>query len=126
MARRLILISVVYLIIGGCLGLYMGVTMKFSLQAVHAHILLAGWLSLAAMGVIYDRYQGLSETRLAKVHFWLHNIGLPIFMIGLASLTTGSTSLLPLAAAGSIAFLLGLIAFSVNVWLVVGRMKSAA
>ncbi len=120
MTKRFIVIAVAYLVVGGCLGLFMGLTQNFSLMPVHAHILLAGWASLAVMGLIYGQYPASSITRLARLHFWLHNIGLPIFMGGLAAELTGHPipAVLP---AGALVFLTGLIVFAVNIWLTVGR-----
>jgi len=42
-----------------------------------------GWASLALAGLVYHFYPAASITRLARFHFWLHNIGLPLFMVGL-------------------------------------------
>lgn len=124
MARRFIIIAVAYLVVGGCLGVFMGITENFALIPVHAHILLAGWASLAVIGLIYHQYPRSSTTSLAKLHFWLHNIGLPIFMVGLASLLTGHS--IPVALpAGAVAFMAGLIVFAVNIWLTVGRDEHA-
>ena len=79
---------------------------------------------LAVMGLIYNQYPKSSTTRLARLHFWLHNIGLPIFMGGLAMLLTGHP--IPVAlAVGATAFLIGLIVFAVNIWLTVGRQEHA-
>jgi len=115
MANRLIWIAAAYLVLGAVLGLYMGTTENFTLTPVHAHILLAGWLSLAMAGVIYRLYPAASNTRLAKAHFWLHNLGLPMFMLGLAAMLTGRNVpvLLPV---GAIAFFAGLLCFSLNIW----------
>ena len=124
MSKRFLIIAVAYLVVGGCLGLFMGITQNFTLIPVHAHILLAGWASLAVMGLIYNQYPKSSTTRLARLHFWLHNIGLPIFMGGLAMLLTGHP--IPVAlAVGATAFLIGLIVFAVNIWLTVGRQEHA-
>lgn len=113
MASRLIRIAAIYLVVGACLGMYMGITQNFSLKPVHAHLLVAGWLSLAMTGVIYRLYPQASETRLAKAHFWLHNVGLPMFMVGLGAMLTGHD--VPLALpAGSVALLLGLTCFCLN------------
>jgi hypothetical protein len=116
MAHRLIRIAALYLVVGVCLGLYMGITQNFSLKPVHAHLLLAGWLSLAMAGVIYKLYPLASDTGLAKAHFWMHNLGLPMFMLGLAAMLTGHNipALLPV---GSMVLLLGLVCFSLNIWL---------
>jgi len=115
MAERFIQIAVVYLVIGGTLGLYMGLTTQFALAPVHAHVALLGWLSLAVAGLIYRLYPAAGRTRLAQLHFWLHNVGLPLFMVGLASLLSGVEGMLPMAAGGASVVLLGLVAFAVNV-----------
>jgi len=93
----------------------MGISQNFTLTPVHAHILLAGWLSLAMAGIIYRLYPAASDTALAKAHFWLHNVGLPMFMVGLALELTGRSvpALLP---AGAITLLTGFVCLSLNIW----------
>jgi hypothetical protein len=115
MELRFVKISVVYLLVGGVLGLAMGISGKFQLASVHTHLLLLGWASLALAGLVYHWYPQASATRLARFHFWLHNIGLPAFMIGLALLLTGSEWALPLVAGASIVVTIGLALFAVNV-----------
>jgi len=122
MAQRFIQIAVVYLVLGAMLGLAMGISGKFTLTPVHAHLLLVGWLSLAMAGVIYHLYPAAGRTGLAKAHFWLHNIGLPVFMIGLGLMLTGSDGFLPVVATGASVVLLGLVLFSANVLL---RVRAA-
>src|SRR6185369_14815875 len=108
MSQRFIHIAVAYLVVGATLGLAMGISQKFALQPVHAHILLAGWLSLAMAGVIYKLYPAASATKLATAHFWLHNVGLPIFMAGLAAaLSTGNDGLVPVVGGGALLLLIG-------------------
>jgi len=54
---------------------------------------------LAMAGVIYKLYPAAATTKLATAHFWLHNVGLPIFMAGLAAmLSTGDQGLIPIVA----------------------------
>ena len=89
MGLRFLQIAAVYLVIGALLGGFMGVTQQFFLAPVHAHLLLLGWASLALAGLVYHLYPGASETRLARIHFRLHNIGLPIFAGALALILTG-------------------------------------
>lgn len=115
MSQRFIRISVIYLVIGAALGFYMGLTQSFALTPVHAHVELAGWLTLVAAGLIYHLHPQAAQTRLAKAHFWLHNIGLPVFMIGLALMLTGTQTLFPLIAGGATLLLVGLILFALNV-----------
>lgn len=122
MAQRFIQIAVVYLVFGAVLGLVMGISGRFTVTPVHTHLLLAGWLSLAMAGVIYHTYPAAGQTALAKAHFWLHNIGLPVFMIGLGLMLTGSDRLMPVVATGASVLLLGLVLFSANVLL---RVRAA-
>ena len=116
-------IAVVYLFIGASLGLGMGISQNFALVPVHAHLLLLGWASLALAGVVYHLYPGASTTRLARTHFWLHNLGLPAFMVALALLLMGQPVPVPVVAVAAIVVLLGLGLFAVNVFV---NAKAAA
>jgi hypothetical protein len=95
----------------------MGIKQNFALVPVHAHLLLLGWASLALAGVVYHLYPAASETRLARLHFWLHNVGLPVFMIGLGFVLTGTESIVPVVVVAAITVLVGLVLFAVNVML---------
>ena len=109
MGLRFLKIAVVYLVLGALLGLAMGLTQSFTLAPVHAHILLLGWASLALAGLVYHLYPAASTTRLAQIHFWLHNIGLPLL--------TGSDGAGPLTGGAATIVLIGLILFALNVLL---------
>jgi hypothetical protein len=115
MGLRLLKIAVVYLVAGGLLGLAMGIRENFALAPVHAHLLLLGWASLALAGIVNRLYPDVAVTRLARLHFWLHNAGLPAFMAGLALLLTGHGWAMPLTVAGAVTALLGLVLFAANV-----------
>ena len=117
MGLRFLKIAVVYLVLGAILGLVMGIRQNFALVPVHAHVLLLGWASLGLAGVVYHLYPAASETRLARLHFWLHNIGLPVFMVGLGFVLTGAEALVPVVVIAAIAVLLGLVLFAANVLL---------
>jgi len=117
MGLRFLKIAVVYLFLGAVLGLGMGISQQFALAPVHAHLLLLGWASLALAGIVYHLYPAAATTRLARTHFWLHNVGLPVFMVGLTLVLTGSTSgaAMPLTAGGATIALVGLALFALNV-----------
>ena len=117
MGLRFLKIAVVYLVLGAILGLVMGIRQNFALVPVHAHVLLLGWASLGLAGVVYHLYPAASETRLARLHFWLHNIGLPVFMVGLGFVLTGAQAITPVVVIAAIAVLLGLVLFAANVLL---------
>jgi cbb3-type cytochrome oxidase subunit 1 len=110
-------IAVLYLVFGVIFGQVMGITQRFAYADVHAHINLLGWATLALSGVIYTIFPSAGKHRLATVHFWLHNTGLPIFVVGLFLLATNDERGLPFAIVGSTLAILGLIVFATNVWL---------
>jgi hypothetical protein len=117
MGLRFLKIAVVYLFVGALLGLFMGITQQFVLAPVHAHLLLLGWASLALAGLIYHLYAGASATRLARIHFWLHNVALPLFMIALGMLLTGHESAGPFVGITASVVLIALALFATNVLL---------
>lgn len=110
-------IAVVYVVIGVIFGQVIGITEKFAYADTHAHINLLGWATLALSGLIYTVFPTAGKNRLAIAHFWLHNIGLPLFIIGLFLLATNNQSGLPFTIVGSILVVLGIIIFASNVWL---------
>ena len=115
MGLRLLRIAVVYLFVGALLGLIMGIAQQFALAPVHAHLLLLGWASLALAGVIYHLYPAAAATLLARIHFWLHNLGLPAFMIALGMLLAGYESAGPAVAISASVVLVALTIFAANV-----------
>lgn len=117
MSLRFIRMATVYAVIGICLGVYMGATQHFEAKAVHVHALLAGWLSLAVMGLIYRAFRAM-DNRWATAHFWLHNLGLPVMLVGVFLIYHGQPADGgPIAGLGSAVLALGFLAFVVNVWL---------
>jgi hypothetical protein len=119
MATRFIKIAVLYLALGVTLGVVMGMLQKFTFTPVHAHLNLLGWATLALVGLVYHAYPQAAETRLARIHFWLHNLGLPPLMISLAFLLAGNAAFEPIVGICSLVVWLGVVLFVVNVWLAV-------
>ncbi|MGM9921005.1 MAG: DUF2871 family protein [Bhargavaea sp.] len=116
MGTTFLKISVVYFMIGISFGLYMSFTHVFSLTSVHVHVNLLGWMSLALIGIIYHLYPNLENNALAKYHFWLHNIGLPVMMIAIALAILGVHPIFfPIATFGGLATLIGIFCFGFNV-----------
>jgi hypothetical protein len=116
MATRFIKIAVLYLALGVTLGIVMGLTHQFTFTPVHAHLNLLGWASLALCGLVYHAYPAAAETRLARVHFWLHNLGLPPLMIALALMLSGREAFGPVVGIFSLGVAAGIMLFVVNVW----------
>ena len=115
MSARFLKIAVVYLAIGVSMGLYMGITHQFALHPVHAHINLLGWASLALAGLIYVQFPEAAKTRLAQIHFWIHNVSLPVLMVALAVLLSGNEAFAPVVGITSIVAAMGLAIFVINI-----------
>lgn len=109
-------IAVLYFAFGVIFGMYIGIVQLFQLASVHAHINLLGWVSLALAGLIYTLFPAAAVSKLGKLHFWLHNIGLPIMVIGLYLEIMQITSL-PLIPIGGTIAIIGIVLFMFNVFI---------
>lgn len=116
MGIAFIKVASIYLLIGVCLGMYMGLADKFQYTAVHAHINLLGWATMALFGLIYHYFPRAGNSKLGKIHFWLHNIGSVVLIIGMIFLANQNDNIgLPLAIPGSILVIAATLIFVVNI-----------
>lgn len=114
MGIRMIKIASFYFLVGVVMGMGMSMTDSYSLSPVHVHLNLIGWVSMAIGGLVYDRFPAAART-LGKLHFWMHNIGVPLMMGGLTAFMLGFTSLAPLIPVGGILIVLGTLLFFINI-----------
>jgi len=122
MSIRFLRMAVVYALIGVGFGIYMAATHNFGNRAVHVHTNLVGWVSLAIMGMAYHAFPAMAQSALAKAHFWLHNLGLPVMLGGIFLIYNGQMGVgEPMAGIGSSIVALGFVAFAINVWVNAGR-----
>ncbi len=118
-SRTYLLTGSLYLLVGIILGMYMGGKQDFTLAPVHAHINLLGFTLMTLFGVAYRVMPQLAGNTLAKVHFWLHQIGAFVMLIGLFLLMTGSMApesaekILPVS---EILVFFGMLAWAINVF----------
>ncbi len=117
LARRLIRIAIAYFAIGISLGMFMGIQQDFRLAHVHSHLNLLGWVALALIGLAYRAFPVLERGWLPQAHFWLHNLGLPLFMGGFALSVIGGTKHIAPIAIGSSLVALGVALLTVHVLL---------
>jgi len=106
--------AVVYLMLGVVMGVAMGITHRFEYAPIHAHVNLLGWASLALFALIYHVRPQAGVTRLARWHFWLHNTGLPLFMVSLFLLRSGVERAETWVRVGGAITFAGLVLFAVN------------
>lgn len=123
LGSTLLRISTIYLMIGLLMGLVMGITGDFALSSVHAHISLLGWATMAITAVVYLVVPACRASRLARWHFWSHNVGLPVMMCSLVLLTYGFQGAEKGLAFGSTLIVAALFVFSINVFLNCGQKQ---
>jgi hypothetical protein len=110
-------LAVLYLILGISLGIAMGASQNFTLRPVHAHINLLGWTTMALAGLIYSVFPQAGASRLARLHFWLLNLALPVMMGALSMLLLGHVAVAPILAIAEIIGALAIVAFAANLFL---------
>lgn len=121
MERRLVVgytllkLAVIYMVIALGGGIFMGLSQDHTLSTVHSHLALVGWTTMALTGLAYVTLPALARSGLARAHFWLHNLGLPIMIISLACYAYGYAAAEPLIGLGSVITFLSLLLFAVNV-----------
>jgi cbb3-type cytochrome oxidase subunit 1 len=109
----MIRISVLYFFIGTLMGIMIHAFPE--LRVVHPHWNLLGWVSLAISGLVYTVFPKAGSSRLGKVHFWLHTIGIPILLLGLFLSGMGLPAE-PYAPIGGIFIVIGVLLFTINVF----------
>jgi cbb3-type cytochrome oxidase subunit 1 len=123
MSTRFLRIAAVYFVVAVTLGLYMGITEKFTQVPVHAHLNLLGWVSMALFGLIYVAFPAAGQTKLATWHFWIHNLSLPIFMALLFAMLAGNAALGPAVGITASVTLIGIVLFAINLWRTIPAAK---
>lgn len=118
---RFLKLAALYFLVGVGMGLTMEIIQDHRLSGAHAHINLVGWTSMAIFGVIYVLFPKAGETVLAKLHFWLYNISLPLFMLGLCFVLLGNSSLMFLLMIFPNVLVLSVLLFVINIFANVKR-----
>jgi drug/metabolite transporter superfamily protein YnfA len=116
-------LAAVYFAIGVALGVAMGASGDHSLFAVHAHINLLGWVSMALFGLIGTVHPSISEGRVAAAQFWTFNVGVPVMLGALTLRLKGFPSVEPLIAVASMLIGCSVLLFA---WQVFSRIGVAA
>ena len=116
--------AVLYLLVGMALGIRMGLSHDHTLFGAHAHINLVGWASFSIYGLVYRAYPKAAASKLAVWHFWIANIGAPLFVTGVAGISLGhEDQFIPFAAAGAIISILGALTFAIILFRIDGSKE---
>ncbi len=116
-SRSFMLVGVVFLVLGIPIGMYMGAVNNFALAPLHAHLNLLGFVLMTIFGILYRIVPAMADSGLAKVHFWLHTIGVSGVFVMLFLLLTGritDAGMVPVAPASEGLVLLGILCYSLN------------
>lgn len=117
MGAAFIKIAAIYLLIGISLGIYMGIVEKFQYTPIHAHINLLGWATMGIFGLIYCVFPRAGNSKLGKVHFWLHNIGTIFLLIGMILFANRQEGIaFPLALIGAFTVVAATLVFIINLF----------
>jgi cbb3-type cytochrome oxidase subunit 1 len=116
LSNRFIHTAVAFFVVGVALGTGMGATQDFRLIHVHAHVNLLGWVALGLVGLLYAAHPRLAQGWLAHTHYWLHTLGLVLFMGAFAWGALSGDKPVPAIAAGASLVSLGVLLFAVNVF----------
>jgi hypothetical protein len=112
-------LAAIYFAIGVVLGVTMGASGDHSLFAVHAHVNLLGWVSMALFGLIGTLHPSITEGRVAATQFWMYNVGVPLMLGALTLRLKGFASVEPVIAVASILVGCSVLLF---VWLAFSRI----
>ncbi|WP_297844733.1 hypothetical protein ABWH98_16095 [Labrenzia sp. ac12] len=116
LAAWLFRLAALWMLIGLVLGIVMAASHDHALSPVHVHTNLLGWATLALTGLLYTVIPAMADNRFARLHFWLHALGLPVMMAALAAYALGHAAMEPVIAVGAIAVTAGLAFFTVNLF----------
>ena len=123
--------SLAWFAAGVSLGLAMTVHPAWAVyRTAHLHMNLLGFVSMMIFGVAYHvipRFSGnpLQSPRLAVVHWWLANVGLATFVVGLMLLpnTMFATPARVVVGLGGLLSTAGAYSFVYNLWRTIGRRR---
>lgn len=115
-SRSFMVIGGLYLLLGVTLGTYMGASGDHSLTGVHAHLNLLGFVLMSLFALIYRAFPAMAENVLGKIHFWVHQIAVLIFMVVLFLLLSRRASEAAVGPVLGVATTVVVLATAVFVW----------
>ena len=125
MSNWFLRISVLYIIAGVLLGIFMGASGDHSMTPLHAHLNLLGWVAMTLFGLFYRAFPAAAATKLAKAHFWIYLPAHLCQMVLLAILLRGNPGVEPVLGVFSILVGVAFVCFALLVWQHTGRTQSA-
>ncbi|MBI3439866.1 MAG: hypothetical protein HY054_14665 [Proteobacteria bacterium] len=102
------------LLVGEAFGMWISQSgERFPLHPAHAHLNLAGWVTLCLYGLVHRAYPQLATAKLAPIQCIVAILGAVLMSAGiLLAITSGERNLGPVIA-GSIGVMLGTLLFAI-------------
>ena len=113
---RFMIAGIVFVILGMCLGVYMGSTVDFTQRSLHAHLNLVGWATMMLFGLFYRGDAVAAGTALANWHFYIAVLGMICFIPGIWGANSGNATLEVFVIPGSLLTLASMLIFGWTVW----------
>jgi hypothetical protein len=113
--------GVVFLLVGLCLGMRMGMSQDFSLTPVHTHLNLAGGVLMFVAGLFYAQRPEVPRWAVTT-HYWLHLAGAILLVTGIYGAVMHAAWYGPVVGAGATGVLLAMLVFAWNVFRKHGAM----
>lgn len=117
--------GVIALIVGVCIGMWMGGTGHFEFRHAHAHTNLVGWASMMIYGVFYRLFPEAGGGVMAKVHAGLAIPALMLMIGGTLGNEAGSAPFLLVMIGGEFLMALGVVVFAIILFRATGRVRNA-
>ena len=116
LSRRWYLCGITYLVIGISLGVYMGAVGDHSQFPAHAHLNLLGWASMCLTGLLYRTFPGAARSALARWHFWLYQLAVPVMLGGVFAFYMGHPETEAVIGVASVVTLISVVLFWVAIF----------
>lgn len=107
----LITTGVLCLLVGEGLGMWMGMAADFTYAPAHAHLNLAGWVTLSLYGLAHRAYPALAKSRLALAQMVIAIISSIVFPAGIAYAIVSEKPMIAIIASNGI--MLGTLLFGI-------------
>lgn len=107
--------SLVFLVLGVSLGMYMGITHDFTFTPAHAHLVLVGGVIMFMSGMFYRVHSHLSKKAITA-HYFLVTVGVLLFVPGLMGTVVNAPWAAPLIGVGSALVYASIVFFAVMVF----------
>src|SRR6516225_4905503 len=110
--KRFLIWALSYATVGIVLGIYMAASQNHGEFITHAHILLIGFVLSLVYGIIHRLWLGEPGRAVARVQFWVHQLGAITLSVGLFLLYGNFLPLArldPILGVASVAVLIGML-----------------